>query len=198
MAKCKFHTIGGLGLLAALAGSLAFQPVFAGQISTLAGQVETQIAAGDGAAAVAGARQILDEVWTQLPLGFSTVALADGDPSGFGVFNERDSDTYKPGEPIVIYAEPYGFGYGKVAEGVWRIAFDVDLVVKSADGAMLANMPNIMKLALNTRRRNKEFHANLTYNLTGAGPGSYVLVTTFRDQNSDKSASFEMPIGIAE
>jgi hypothetical protein len=35
------------------------------------------------------------------------------------------------------------------------------MVVKSETGTVLAELPDIMELSLNTRRRNKEFHANI-------------------------------------
>lgn len=183
--------------VAALIGGLGFQAA-AGPLKDISGEVESAVAAGDSARAVDLARNLLDEVWTAVPLGFSTVVLVQGDPSGFGIYDERETNSYKPGEPIVIYAEPFGFGYGLVQEGIYRIGFDVDLVVKSGDGAVLAELPDIMQLGLTTRRRNKEFLASITYNLTGAPPGRYVLATTLRDQNSDKAASFEMPVEIAE
>ncbi|NQW14292.1 MAG: hypothetical protein HQ479_08545 [Rhodobacter sp.] len=72
------------------------------------------------------------------------------------------------------------------------------MVVKSETGTVLAELPDIMELSLNTRRRNKEFHANITYNLTGARPGKYILVKTLRDKNSPKSASFETAIEVAQ
>ncbi|SDL97520.1 hypothetical protein [Aliiruegeria lutimaris] len=160
--------------------------------------IEEALAAGDGRQAIELAEAILNEVWDAAPLGLNMVSLVEGNPSGYGIFTPRETNRYAPSEPIVIYAEPYGFGYGELQEGIHRIAFDVDLVVKASDGTVLTDLPDIMELALNTRRPNKEFFADITYKLTGASVGQYILETTLRDQNSESSVSFELLIEIAE
>jgi hypothetical protein len=183
---------------AAVATCFAQLPAGADELTDLAAKIEANLKSADWATSVITAHEVLDQVWNKVPMGFSAVVLTTAEASGFGVFNARENNVFAPDEPILIYAEPYGFGYGDVSAGIYQIAFDVDMVVKSETGTVLAEFPDIMELSLNTRRRNKEFHANITYNLTGASPGKYILVTTLRDKNSPKSASFETAIEVAQ
>ena len=74
----------------------------------------------------------------------------------------------------------------------------LDLQVLDEAGQELANVQDVTELNLTSRYKNREFQANLTYNLDGISPGKYRLVTTLRDKNSAKTGSFETPIEIVE
>ncbi len=183
-----------------LALALAAAPTArAGEAAATMQKAEELAAAGDAKAALATAREALARLWQTLPLGFTRVVLvAADDKAGYGVYTPRESNAYKPGEPIEIYVEPFGFGYGRTADGLYEIAFDVDLDVQDADGNSLGKVANIMSLKLVSQSRNTEFQARLTYDLKGAPKGDYVLVTTMRDRNSDKAGSFKTRIRISE
>ena len=99
---------------------------------------------------------------------------------------------------MLIYAEPIGFGYGTPGEGLYSIGFFVDLKVMNDAGEVLGDLQNITELDLTSRYQNREFQANLTYNLTGVPAGHYVLQTTLRDKNSAKIGSFETSVEFVE
>ena len=61
----------------------------------------------------------------------------------------------------------------------------------------MGDVPNVTELDMSSRFPNKEFQANLTYNLDGIVPGKYRLITTLRDKNSAKFGTFETEIEIA-
>ncbi len=65
-------------------------------------------------------------------------------------------------------------------------------------GEVLGDLMDITELDLTSRYPNREFQANLTYNLTGVPPGRYVLQTTLRDKNSGKTVSFENSVEFVE
>lgn len=170
----------------------------AGPVADKAAEVETRINAGDMAGAVADARDILQVVWDQtVDLGFADTLLVIEPASGFGIYNPRADNVFKAGEPIVIYAEPFGFGYGTPGEGLYSIGFHVDLQVQNEAGDVLGDVPNVTELDMSSRYANKEFQANITYNLDGVPPGKYRLITTLRDKNSLKFGTFETEIVIA-
>jgi hypothetical protein len=171
----------------------------ASPVTDAAAEVDARVQAGDSAGAVAKAREILDLVWQASPgLGFTDALLVMEPARGFGVYNPRPDNIFRKGEAIEIYAEPYGFGYGNPGEGLYSIGFHVDLQVLAPDGQVLAEVPDVTRLEMTSRYRNKEFQANLTYHLDGVPAGSYRLVTTLRDANSPKLGTFEIEIGIAE
>ncbi len=171
----------------------------AGPITDLAASVESRLANGDYAAAVAEAREVLALVWDQSPgIGFTDSVLVIEPASGFGIFNPRAGNIFRPGEPIVIYAEPFGYGFGSPGEGLFSIGFFVDLQVQDAKGEILADVPNVADLEMSSRFANKEFQANITYSLDGLAPGKYRLITTLRDKYSPKLGSFEIEVEIAD
>ena len=114
------------------------------------------------------------------------------------IAGRRGDDKYKAGEPVLVYAEPFGFGYGEGADGLYSIGFLVDLRVLSETGDVLGEMPGIANLDLTSRFKNREFQANLTYTLSGVAPGHYVLETTLHDKNSSKTGTFQNTIEIVE
>ncbi len=186
-------------LALAFAAVLASAPLaLAGPVADKAAEVEAKINAGDMSGAVTAARDILQVVWDQsVDLGFTDTLLVIEPASGFGIYNPRADNVFKAGEPIVIYAEPYGFGYGSPGEGLYSIGFQVDLQVQNEAGDVLGDVPNVTALDMSSRYPNKEFQANLTYNLDGIPPGKYRLITTLRDKNSLKFGTFETEIVIA-
>lgn len=177
-----------------LAGTAA-----AGPVADVAAGVETQMAAGDFAGALAGADAALAQVWDATPdIGIRQTLLVTEPAAGFGIYNPRPDSRFKVGEPILVYAEPFGFGYGSAGEGLYSIGFVVDLRILSESGEVLGDMPSIVNLDLNTRYKNREFQANLTYTLEGAPPGRYVLETTLHDKNSAKVGTFQNSIEITQ
>jgi hypothetical protein len=186
--------------VAAMAFGLGLaRPVLGGPIVDDATGIEARIDAQDYMTALASARDLLGAVWDQVPaIGFTRALLVSETATGYGVYNPRPTAIFKKGDPIIIYAEPFGFAYGVPGEGLHSIGFSVDLQVLDATGAELASVPNVTQLDLTSRYENREFQANITYNLDGIAVGKYTLVTTLRDKNSQKSGSFRTDIEITD
>lgn len=174
-------------------------PAFAGPIADKAAEIETLIAADDSVGAGAAANELYGQVWaTATAISFRQIVLVATPAAGFGVYNPRPDEKFKVGEPVIIYAEPYGYGFGTPEEGLYSIGFMVDLKVLSDSGEILGEIPDLTQLDLQSRAQNHEFQANLTYTLDGITPGKYVLQTTLRDKNSAKTGTFDVPIEIVE
>jgi hypothetical protein len=180
---------------AVMAGSAAM----AGPLADAAKAVEDKLAAKDAFGAMEAAAAFYGQVWDAIPaLGFTQSSLVAVNATGYGVYNPRPNNVFKAGEPILIYCEPYGFGFGSPGEGLYSVNFIVDLQVLDASGNQLANAPGATEFNLTSRHQNREVQANITYNLDGISPGRYTLVTTLRDKNSAKSGSFQTAIEISE
>lgn len=174
-------------------------PVWAGPVADKAAEIETLVDASDMAAALTAADDLYGMVWDSAPtINFRNVVLVTESAAGFGIYNPRPDEKYKAGEPIIIYAEPYGFGYAVPSEGLNSLGFIIDLKVISEAGEVLGEIPNVTEVSLESRYKNREFQANLTYNLDGVPPGRYVLQTTLRDKNSAKTGTFENTVEIVE
>ncbi len=190
------RTLSALLIPTALALPLMAQ---AGDLTDLAAQIETLQTAGDDAGSIAAARDLFAKAWDATTgLAIGETALIVEPASGYGIYNPRPDDKFKLGEPVMIYAEPIGFGYGTPAEGLYSIGFFVDLKVMNDAGEVLGDLQNITELDLTSRYQNREFQANLTYNLTGIPAGRYTLQTTLRDKNSAKIGSFETSVEFVE
>ena len=186
-------------LAIALAASLLTLPAQGGEIADKATEAESLLSAGDDLGAITAAREAFGKAWEATTgLAIGETALISEPASGDGIYNPRPDDKFKIGEPILIYAEPMGFGYGNPGEGLYSIGFFVDLKVMTEGGEVLGDLQNLTELDLTSRYPNREFQANLTYNLEGVPPGRYVLQTTLRDKNSPKLGSFETTVEFVE
>ena len=185
--------------LACLLAMATVTPATAGPLTDAAAAIETKLAAKDPAGALDAARDFFTSVWDQSPgIGFATSSLVAENATGYGVYNPRQNNVFKKGDPILIYCEPYGFGYGTAGEGLFSVNFIVDLQVLDATGNQLANAPGATEYNMISRHQNKEVQANITYSLDGIPVGQYTLITTLRDKNSTKSGSFQTAIEITE
>ena len=174
-------------------------PANAGPIVDKATEIEALIAAEDAKGAIDAANALMATVWdSSKDIGIHQTILVTEPAAGFGIYNPRPDENYKVGEPILIYAEPFGFSYGSGGDGLYTIGFIVDLKVMTEAGEVLGEVPSVANLDLTSRYQNREFQANLTYTLDGVAPGRYILETTLRDKNSQKFGSFQNNIEIVE
>ena len=186
-----------LAVLATLA--MAPAPLWAGPLVDAATSIETRLSAGDFPGALAGGRDLFGQIWDQSPgISFGQALLVAENATGFGVFNPRDNNVFKPGDAILIYCEPYGFGYGAPGAGLHSVNFIVDLQVLDAAGNQLANAEGATEYNMTSRHQNREVQANITYSLDGLPVGQYTLITTLRDKNSQKSGAFQTAIEISQ
>jgi hypothetical protein len=174
-------------------------PALAGPLVDAAAVAEERLAAGDLPGALEAGRAIQDQLWQVSPgLTFGQALLVAQNATGFGVFNPRETNVFKPGEPILIYCEPLGFGYGAPGAGLYSVNFTVDLQVLDASGNVLADAPGATEFNMTSRHQNREVQANITYRLDGLPVGRYTLVTTLRDRNSPRSGAFQTAIEVSE
>jgi hypothetical protein len=139
----------------------------------------------------------LVEAWEKTPLTVRRALFVADHPHGFGLYKERASNVFKPGEALVTYAEPVGFGAKDAGNGLLEFGFAVDFLIKSPDGQILTGQQDFARLTKQSHVRNLEFMLVLTLNVTGAPPGDYVVEYKLRDVSGDKSTSFEQPFKIA-
>jgi hypothetical protein len=186
-----------LALTLALATPALTSPATATPLTDLAAEADARLTSKDFPAALTAARSLLALVWQATPaLTFTEATLVAQNATGYGVFNPRSTNQFKQGDPILIYCEPVGFGYGSPGAGLFSVNFFVDLQVLDSAGSKLADAPAATEYNLTTRHQNQEVQANITYNLDGLQPGRYTLITTLRDKNSLKSGSFQTAIEI--
>ncbi|MEO5613768.1 MAG: hypothetical protein ABIR04_02430 [Cypionkella sp.] len=184
---------------AVVLGAALAMPASAGPVVDKATEIEALMAVDNASGAIDAANALLATVWdSSKDIGIHQTVLVTQPAAGYGIYNPRPDEKFKGGEPILIYAEPFGFGYGSGGDGLYTIGFIVDLKVMTEAGEVLGELPSVANLDLTSRYQNREFQANLTYTLSGITPGRYVLETTLRDKNSEKSGTFQNTIEIVE
>ncbi len=166
-------------------------PAAAGEIAD-AGQAAEKLAAeGKFDEAFQAIETAREKLWDQSPLIFRKTLFVASDPSGFGIFDMRETNVFKRSEPLIIYTEPFGFAYGRDGQ-MFVIDMALDFEIRDAAGASIAAQENFGSWTLRSRVANKEFMGKLNYDFSGLEPGDYEVTTTVRDKNSDKLASFGM------
>lgn len=171
-------------------------PVLAGPVTDAAAEAEAAVAADDFDAWYQANEALLEAAWTLPGLHFGNLAMTTVPAPMYGNYEERADTVYAADEPILIYAEPRGYGYGDVGGGMLEIAFGVDLRVLDPAGTVLLELPEFSTFTVQTRTRSRELMFNLSVSLDGAPPGDYQLEFTFNDRHGGQSDSFTSNITI--
>src|SRR5258708_33020456 len=68
------------------------------------------------------------EAWEKTPLTVRRALFVADHPHGFGLYQERASNVFKPSEALVTYAEPVGYGAKDAGNGLLEFGFAVDFL----------------------------------------------------------------------
>lgn len=165
-------------------------------ISVPAFTAQSALAQADEAVAGSGAQT---EIQT-FSSAFDT--FVNTDPQGYGVYEERDSSTFSPGEDIILYIEPVGFEYGTTEEGdgsLYTINFSADFVISDAEGNVLTGQQGLPVSEIISHHQNKEVFIPFTISQTSPFPaGDYVITYTIHDSNSGNSFDIVKEITISD
>jgi len=169
----------------------------AGEVADLAARAEQKVQDAP-VAALQDMNAALDKLWSRLPLVVAQATFVAEAPKGFGIYKPRGKNTFKPGEPLIIYAEVAGFGHRPLGNGIYEIAIDGDVAIATLQKQVLAKMPDFLKSRMQSHRRNKEFMVQMTVELSGAPAGQYILLARLKDQVTGKTTSFSLPFEIVQ
>lgn len=170
---------------------------WAGEAAANAARAEDLAQAGKFDEALAAIDAAKEAIWAAAPLTFRRALFVASDPQGFGIFDIRENSTFKRTEPLIIYAEPMGFGYGRDG-AIYVIDLALDLVITSPEGQELAKQENFATLTLRSRVPNKEFMAKVSYDFSALPAGTYAVTTVVRDKNSTKQGKFTLPFTLTD
>ncbi|WP_415311988.1 hypothetical protein [Candidatus Nitrosocosmicus sp. FF01] len=128
--------------------------------------------------------------------------FVSSDPQGFGVYEERDSSIFSPGEDMILYIEPVGFEYGTTEEGdksLYTINFSADFAISDTEGNILTGDKDLPVSEIVSHHQNKEVFIPFTISQTSPFPeGDYVITYTIHDSNSGNSFDLIKEITISE
>jgi hypothetical protein len=143
-------------------------------------------------------RHALIVVWEELPLTVRNATLVTGTPTAFSQYERRTERTFRPDEPVLVYAELYGYGVAQPADGGFLRELSADLALLDPSGAVRANQIGFWSASERFETRPLEMHLSFSATLGAFPPGDYTLRFTVHDRSSDKETSFDVPITLTE
>src|SRR5215208_7164800 len=139
------------------------------------------------------------------------VFIAEGSNSGYGIYREHlPANVFRPGETMVLYVEPVGFGRQPIADissqdggnirpprSLYLINMTADYITSDSTGSELQTLEDLPAASLISHRQNTEFPLTLT--LSGEQPfpvGDYIITYVITDEVSGQSFQIEKRITI--
>ena len=161
------------------------------------------------------AKDLYLSVWNQTEFNatFSTF-VEPFSAAGYGVYEERNN-IFAPGETIVLYVEPVGFGHQQVIdEGgdsignnsnsnttmLYLMNMTADYEIAAANGTELQLIEDVQVGNITSHRPNTEMFLTLTItpDVQPLPIGSYVITYSVNDEVSGESFQLEKDIIVAE
>jgi sRNA-binding regulator protein Hfq len=86
--------------------------------------------------------------------------FVSSDPGGYGMYEDRKSNVFKPGETFLLYVEPVGYTYGTVTDPdgnrLYTMNFTLDFFISDKNGTVLTGQQDIPISNLVSHHQNKE------------------------------------------
>lgn len=143
------------------------------------------------------ARDAYSAAWNVSPLRLDNPGFVTRPADLAGDYAWKDEPSFKPGETLLIYAEPRAYGYLDAGEKGFEFGVILDLEVLGAGDELLLQQESFDTVSLRSWVQAKEMFLNISLALNGFTPGSYKLRIIARDLASDETADFTLPFTIA-
>jgi hypothetical protein len=120
---------------------------------------------------------------------------------GNGQYQEH-SNVFPPGENIVLYVQPIGFGHkqiqGQNGEKLYLMNFTADIVLSMKNGTIVGGGQDITLSQPISHYRNTELYTTLTVTQKNPFPtGDYIFKYTLKDQTTGKSFDITKDVTIS-
>jgi hypothetical protein len=139
------------------------------------------------------------------------VFIQEGSVLGYGVYREHvPANVFRPGETIVLYVEPVGFGHkpitdisqdgGNTTTTLYLVNMSADIIISDSAGSELLTIKDVPVGSLLSHRQNTELFLTLrlTQNQQSLPVGDYVITYIIHDQVSRETFQIEKRITIAD
>lgn len=132
--------------------------------------------------------------------GFDT--YVNFEPQGYGIYQEKESNVFKPGEKMILYIEPQGYEYGtlidKSGDKLYTMDFAIDFAISDENGNILTSQKGISFGDIVSHHKNKELFVPFTITQSSPFPeGNYIITYVIHDKNSGASFDIVKNITIA-
>ena len=118
--------------------------------------------------------------------------FVSSEPAGYGMYEDRKSNIFKPGETFLLYVEPVGYTYGTVTDSdgtrLYTMNFTLDFIISDKNGTVLTGQQDIPISNVVSHHQNKELILDISIDQSSPfPPGDYVITYRVTDNNSGKS-----------
>ncbi len=134
------------------------------------------------------------------------VFIEEGSHGGYGIYREHVPESvFRPGETILLYVEPVGFGHQPVIDGdnvnntttLYRMNMTADYIISDSSGNELATIEDLQVGELISHSQNTEFSLTLTLSQEEPFPvGDYLVTYVVHDQVTGQSFQIDKRITI--
>jgi hypothetical protein len=149
------------------------------------------------------ARDLYLSVWNQTEFNatFSTY-VKQSTAAGYGVYEEH-GDVFMPGETMVLYVEPVGFGHEELLDQkgnkLYLMNLTADYIIAGANGTELQAIENVPVGSIISHRPNTELFLELTLTQERPFPeGDYTITYVITDEVSGESFELAKDVRVAE
>ena len=174
---------------------------------------EEEEGAGNQLAQLDAARQQYLSTWNNTAFSSHFDAfVAEGTHSGYGIYREHvPASVFRPGETIVLYVEPVGFGHQPITDTstqdggnstaapttLYLINMTADYIISDSNGTELATIEDVPAINFISHRQNTEFSLTLTLSQEEPFPvGDYLVTYVVHDQVTRQSFQIDKRITI--
>jgi hypothetical protein len=132
--------------------------------------------------------------------GFDTF-IQDGSAAGYGVYVTHPF-VYKPGESIVLYIEPVGYGFKQVVDqqgnSLNQLNLTASMIISGSNGTQLTAIKGLPALSINSHNKNTEMFMTLKVDQQHPFPvGDYKITYIINDGSSGKSFQIVKSVKVA-
>lgn len=129
------------------------------------------------------------------PLRVEALQVVADPVRGYGLYSPIPNNTIAPGQPLLLYFEPLGFGYRSVAGGAaYEIDMSADLRILAPDGRVLQEDEDMLTSSVTSRRQNREVQFVLRLQTQGMPEGDFIAEVTLHDRAGKKTAKASVPV----
>jgi hypothetical protein len=129
--------------------------------------------------------------------------FVNSEPQGYGIYEEKESNVFRPGESLILYIEPVGYNYGNTIDEngnkLYTMNFSAAFIISDTQGNILAGQQDVPISDIVSHKQNKEVIVPFTITQsTPFPPGDYIITYIITDKNSGKSFDVVKNVTITE
>lgn len=121
------------------------------------------------------------------------------EPDGYGMYETRQSNVFRPGETLLLYVEPEGMTYSPITVGKERLynsKLSADITISDNAGNVLSQVPGVPLGDITSHHQNQELFLVISVDQHSPFPaGEYIINYAVKDDISGDS--FEIIKNIA-